>query len=134
MTKNTSLKYFRQIWKYADWSVVILRISVTFFKYKHYVCLFRKAGKLDSSTELLKLARRMPVNISAFSFIIFVGISVSWHALEVSSFKISLRISSLFIFQKENVLDVCYILLLQRVCWDDSYILQHILKQDHWYC
>ena len=43
----------------------------------------------------------MSANISAFSLVIFVGISVSWHALEVSNFKISLRISPLFIFEKE---------------------------------
>ena len=44
----------------------------------------------------------MSANISAFSLIVFVGISVSWQALEVSNFKIPLRISSLFIFEKEN--------------------------------
>ena len=43
----------------------------------------------------------MSANISAFSLIIFVGISVSWHALEVSNFKISPGFL-LFIFEKEN--------------------------------
>ena len=95
------LKYFRYIWKYADWSVVILRISVTFLKYRHYICLFREDGQFFFLTESLKLAR-MSANIPALSLIIFVVISVSWHALKVSNFKISLWISSLFIFEKEN--------------------------------
>ena len=66
------------------------------------LAFFREDGKLDFSTDSLKLARRVSANISTFSLIIFVRISVSWHALEVSNFKISLRISSLFIFEKEN--------------------------------
>ena len=44
----------------------------------------------------------MSTNVFALSLIIFVGISVSWHVLEASNFKISLRIFSLFIFEKEN--------------------------------
>ena len=100
--KNTLLKYFRHMWKYADWSVVTLRISVTFFKYRRFFAFFREDGKSDFQTKSLKLARRILANISAFSLTIFVGISVSWHALDVSYFKISLRISSLFIFEKEN--------------------------------
>ena len=35
-------------------------------------------GKLDFSTESLKVARRMSANKSAFSLIISVGIPVSW--------------------------------------------------------
>ena len=101
LMKNT--QYFRYIWKYADWSVVILRISITFLKYRHYICLFREDGQFFFFlTESLKLARRMSANIPALSLIFFVVISVSWHALKVSNFKISLWISSLFIFEKEN--------------------------------
>ena len=64
--------------------------------------LFKEDGKLGFLTESLKLARRMSANISAFSLIIFVGISASRQALEVSNFKISLSISPLIIFEKEN--------------------------------
>ena len=64
--------------------------------------VFMEDRKLDFSTESLKLVRRMSTNIFALSLIIFVGISVSWHVLEASNFKISLRIFSLFIFEKEN--------------------------------
>ena len=64
--------------------------------------LFMEDRKLDFSTESLKFARRMSTNVFALSLIIFVGISVSWHVLEASNFKISLRIFSLFIFEKEN--------------------------------
>ena len=74
---------------------------------------FREDGKLDFSAESLNLPRGMSADISAFSLMIFVGISVSWHALEVSNFKISHRISSLFILKRKMVvLDVSCILLL----------------------
>ena len=63
--------------------------------------LFKEDGKLDFATESLKLARRTSANIAAFSLIIYVEMSVSWHALEVSNIKMSVR-SSLFIFKKEN--------------------------------
>ena len=59
-------------------------------------------GKWDFLTESWKRKRKSSVNISAFSLIVFIGISVPWHALEVSNFKIFLRISSIFIFEKEN--------------------------------
>ena len=57
-----------------------------FLNTKVIFAFFMEDGKLDFLTETLKLARRMSANISTFSLIIFVGISVSWHALEVSSF------------------------------------------------
>ena len=44
----------------------------------------------------------MLANISAFSLIIFIEISVSGHASELSNFKIFLRIFFLFIYEKEN--------------------------------
>ena len=53
-------------------------------------------------TESLKVGRWAPANISVFSLIICVGISLSWHALEVSSFKISVRMSPLFIVKKDK--------------------------------
>ena len=56
---------------------------------------FREDGKLDFSTGSLKLARRRSANISAFCLVIFIGFSLSRHALEVSNFKIYFRISSL---------------------------------------
>ena len=64
--------------------------------------VFMEDRKLDFSTESLKLVRRMSTNIFALSLIIFVGISVSWHVLEASNFKISCRMFSLYIFEKEN--------------------------------
>ena len=39
---------------------------------------FKEDGKLDFSTESLKLPRRMLANVSALSLIIVVEISVSW--------------------------------------------------------
>ena len=59
-------------------------------------------GKLNFSIKLLKFETRMLANISGFCLTIFVGISVSWEALEVSNFKMSLRILSLCIFEKEK--------------------------------
>ena len=64
--------------------------------------LFNIDGKLDFPIESLKLETRTFANISAFSLTIFVGMLVSWQALEVSNFKMSLRISSLCIFEKEK--------------------------------
>ena len=83
------------LWLSLEFLSLFLNTGVIF-------AFFREDGKLHFSTESLNLARRMSANISAFSLIIFGGISVSWHALEVSNFKISYRISSLFIFEKEN--------------------------------
>ena len=57
------------------------------------VAFFNMDGKLEFSLESLKFETRMLTNISAFSLTIFVGMSVSWQALEVSNFKMSLRIS-----------------------------------------
>ena len=128
------LKYFRYIWKYADWSVVILRISVTFLKYRHYICLFREDGQFFFLTESLKLAR-MSANIPALSLIIFVVISVSWHALKVSNFKISLWISSLFNLWKrkwQSWMSVAYFSYSEYALM--VRVLYSILEQDYWYC
>ena len=67
-----------------------------------YLSFFREDGKLDFLTELLKLARMMSANISTFPLIILEEISVFWHVLGVSNFKLSPRISFLFIFEKKN--------------------------------
>ena len=55
--------------------------------------------------------------------------------LEVFNFKISLRISSLFIFEKENGSLRCLLHTSTIASMlVGSYILQYILKQDHLYC
>ena len=66
------------------------------------VTYFNMDGKLNFSIESLKFEARTLANISAFPLTIFVGISVSRQALEVSNIKMSLRISSLCIFEKEK--------------------------------
>ena len=63
---------------------------------------FNFFGKLDFSIESLTFETRTLANIQAFSLTIVVGISVSWQALEVSNFKMSLKISSVFIFEKKK--------------------------------
>ena len=65
----------------------------------------------------------MSVNMSALFLITFLGISVSWHALEVSNFGIFSRISSLFIFEKEKC-NLWWFLL--HTYPDGFYILRHI--------
>ena len=89
------------------------------------VAFFNMNGKLGFSIESLKFETRTLANISAFSLTIFVGISLSRQALEVSNFKMSLRIAFLCIFEKEVFVFCCRI-LLQQVCWDGSYILLYI--------
>ena len=59
------------------------------------VAFFNMDGKLDFSIESLKFETRTLANKSAFSLTIFVGISVSWQALEVSNSRMSLKSSSL---------------------------------------
>ena len=59
-------------------------------------------GKLDFSIESLKFETRTLANISAALSLTILGISVFWEAFEVSKFKMSLRILSLCIFEKEN--------------------------------
>ena len=59
------------------------------------VAFFNMDGKLDFSIESLKFETRTLANKSAFSLTIFVGISVSWQALEVSNSRMSLKRSSL---------------------------------------
>ena len=66
------------------------------------VAFFNMDGKLDFSIEPLKFETRTLAHISAFCLTIFVGMSVSWQVLEISNFKMSLRTSSLFIFEKEK--------------------------------
>ena len=68
------------------------------------LAFFNMDGKLDFSIELLKSDTRTLANISAFSFMIFVGISVSWQALKVSNFKMSLgfRVYVFLNFGKEK--------------------------------
>ena len=66
------------------------------------IAFFNMDGKLDFSIESFKFEIRTLANIFAFYLTIFVGISVSWQALEVSDFKMSLRILSLCIFEKER--------------------------------
>ena len=58
----------------------------------------KKDGKLDFSVESLTFEKRTLANISAFCLTIFVGILVSWIALEVYHFQMSLRMPSLYIF------------------------------------
>ena len=99
MTKNASLKCFRHILKYANWS---LEFSSPFLKAGVVFAIFNQDGELNFSTESLKLERRAPANISTLSLIIFVTTSISWNVLEVYSFKIFLGISSLFTFEKKN--------------------------------
>ena len=60
-------------------------------------------------TKVLKLACKKLAKMSAFSLIILEGISVSWHALETSRFKISLNISSLATFENEKA--ACFFFL-----------------------
>ena len=91
------------------------------------VAVFNMGGKLDVSIESLKFETRTLAIISEFFLAIFLGISVSWQALEVSNLKMSLRISSLCIFEKEKeVFGFCCRLLQQQVCWDGSYISIHL--------
>ena len=63
---------------------------------------FNFFGKLYFSIEPLTFETSTLANIKAFSLTIAVGISVSWQALDVSSFKMSLKISSVFIFEKKK--------------------------------
>ena len=56
----------------------------------------------DFLTDSLMLECRNSANISAFSLITLVGTSVSWHVLDVSRFKIPLRISSLYNSENEK--------------------------------
>ena len=66
------------------------------------VAFFNMDEKLDFSTESLKYETMTLANIAAFSYTIFLVISVSWQVLEFCNFKISLRILSLCILEKEK--------------------------------
>ena len=78
MTKNASRKDFRYIGEYANWSIVILRVSVTFLNAGVTLAFFNMDGKFDFLIESLKFETRTLTKISAFSLTTFVGISVSW--------------------------------------------------------
>ena len=82
-------------------------------------------GKLVFSIELLKFETRTLANISAFSLTVFVGISVTRQALEIFNFKMSLRISSLCIFDKESLSFLLQTSPIARML-DGSYILLYI--------
>ena len=74
--------------------------------------------------QLLKLARRTSENTFPFSLTIFVGVPVSWYALEACKIEISLSIFSLFIFETENWCLGCLLHASAIAnCWDGSYIL-----------
>ena len=61
-------------------------------------------GNSPTSNDQLNTLHKTSANMSAFIFIIFVGISESWDALETSRFKISLSTSDFGIYLKENCL------------------------------
>ena len=56
--KNMSLKHFRYIWKYGNWPVVILRISVAFYKYRSSV--IRQKG--ESQNGCFKKAKHTKIS------------------------------------------------------------------------
>ena len=64
------------------------------------LAFFNMDEKLDFLIESLKFETTTLANISIFSLTILVGISVSWLTLMVSNSKMSLRVSSLCIFEK----------------------------------
>ena len=74
---NASLKDFRCIWEYANWSIVILRVLSPFLDTGVMVAFFNMDRKLEFSIESLKFETKTLADISAFSLPIFVGISVS---------------------------------------------------------
>ena len=63
---------------------------------------FRTDGNSELVTDVLKLECKKLAKMSVFSLMILEGISVSWHALETSRFKISPNISSLATFENEK--------------------------------
>ena len=69
--------------------------------------------------------------MSVFSLMIVEGLSVSCHALETSSFKISLNISSIdYLFLKMKKKRFFYLSLhispIVSICWDAFCILQSV--------
>ena len=66
------------------------------------VAFLKYGWKIGFFNTIAKFETRMLANISAFCLTIFVGISVSCQALEVSNFMMSLWILSLCIFEKEK--------------------------------
>ena len=64
------------------------------------LAFFNMDEKLDFLIESLKFETTTLANIPIFSLTILVGISVSWLTLMVSNSKMSLRVSSLCIFEK----------------------------------
>ena len=77
------------------------------------LAVFNMDGRLDFSIESLK-------------FDDFCGNTVSWQALEDFNFKISLRISSLCIFEKEKG-SLRFLFQTSPI----ASMLGYILKQDH---
>ena len=128
LTKHVSFKNFWDIWKYADWSIVFLRISATLFKDRSDICEFKDWSKFRLILELLKLEWRKFVKISAFSLILHDGISESWQAFDASKFKISFKTSVLSTHLKK-IEGSFYLLLLWWVCWGDFCIFLSLLKR-----
>ena len=60
--KNTSLKDSRHIRKYADWSVVILRICATFFKYRATLEIILAQKQKMAGMTCKKCTRKPPEN------------------------------------------------------------------------
>ena len=61
-------------------------------------------GNVSASRDLLNTSYKISGNISEFALIIFVGTSDSWHALELSRFKISFLITNFEKGWNENCL------------------------------
>ena len=90
-------------------TLVIYRTSLPFLKAGVTLACFRSDGNSELVTDVLKLECKKQAKMSVFFLMIAEGISVSWHALETSSFKISLNISSLATFEIEKV--ACFFFL-----------------------
>ena len=63
---------------------------------------FRTDGNSESVMDVIKLECKKLANTTAFSLLFLERISVSWHDLETSRFKISLNISSLATSENEK--------------------------------
>ena len=100
--KLASFKYLRHARQDTNWSIVIFRIFLPFFKNWVILACCRTDGNSELITYVLKLECKKMAKMSAFSLMTLEGISVSWHALETSRFKISLNISSLATSENEK--------------------------------
>ena len=94
LAKHESFKYLRQIRQDTNWPIGIFRIFLPFFETGFVLPCFRTDVNSELVIDVLKLECKKLAKMSAFSLMILEGISVSWHALETSRFKISLNISS----------------------------------------